>query len=322
MVYRFAVNAMPNRRSVEIRRLAVLVVVATATWLGATSHCAGQESNVEVPEPEDVDLETKDGVLLKATYYAGLHEKDTPPVMLIHAYQGSRADFQELALVLQGEPYGYAVLVPDLRGHGDSTRMKGSRRQITASRLRPTDLERMVTNDLEACKSFLVDRHNNQELNIDRLAVVGAELGAAVAMNWAVVDWEWPVLATGKQGQDVKALVLISPEWSVKGLKIDRAVAHRRVRSEVAMAMIYGADESKIAKASERLYRSLIPHHPGQTDDTTLEDREVFLVPVGTSLQGTQLIGEGLNVESFIGTMIGWTCVEPPYPWESRKGPL
>ncbi len=63
----------------------------------------------------------------------------------------------------------------------------------------------MIDQDLEACKSFLMDKNNAGELNINKLCVVGVEMGAVVAVDWAAWDWHWPRLATGKQGQDVKA---------------------------------------------------------------------------------------------------------------------
>ena len=47
-------------------------------------------------------------------------------MILLHGFKGSRKDFTQkdgLAAFLQ-EKLGCAVIVPDLRGHGDSTRIK------------------------------------------------------------------------------------------------------------------------------------------------------------------------------------------------------
>ena len=46
----------------------------------------------------------------------------------------------------------------------------------------------MATEDMMAVKAFLWDRNNAGELNIDKLCVVGAEMGASVAMSFALAD--------------------------------------------------------------------------------------------------------------------------------------
>ena len=52
----------------------------------------------------------------------------------------------------------------------------------------PAQFKAMVTCDMEAVKKFLWERNNAGELNIDKLCVVGAEMGASVAVNFALAD--------------------------------------------------------------------------------------------------------------------------------------
>ena len=76
-----------------------------------------------------------------------------------------------------------------------------------------------MVNDIEACKRFLLRENNEGELNIELLTVVAAgEMGAVIGLNWVAMDWSWPILPGRKQGQDVKALVLLSPGQSFKGV--------------------------------------------------------------------------------------------------------
>ena len=42
-----------------------------------------------------------------------------------------------------------------------------------------------------------------------------------MASHWAARDWSFPSVGRMKQGQDVKALVMISPEKQIKGVAID-----------------------------------------------------------------------------------------------------
>lgn len=89
-----------------------------------TSPAVPAQPKKKLPTPQAVSLKTRDGVLLAATYLPSPLEKemqkDAVPVLLLHPFKGSRADFNDLALALQEA--GCAVLVPDLRGHGQSTR--------------------------------------------------------------------------------------------------------------------------------------------------------------------------------------------------------
>ena len=70
---------------------------------------------------------------------------------------------------------------------------------------------------MKAVKDFLWERNNAGELNIDKLCVVGAEMGASVALNFALADAldqdsNRVLRPDYKLGRFVKALVLISPE--------------------------------------------------------------------------------------------------------------
>ena len=139
----------------------------------------------KIPKPEDLVLRTGDGLELALTYYPGTKGKQTIPIVLLHMWKQSRNEYKDLAPALQA--LGYAVIVPDLRGHGESTRMKGARRDETlnAAKMPPAQFGLMVTEDMKAVKDFLWERNNAGELNIDKLCVVGAEMGASVALNFA-----------------------------------------------------------------------------------------------------------------------------------------
>ena len=105
-------------------------------------------------------------------------------------WKQSRSDYKDLAPFLQR--LGYAVLVPDLRGHGDSMHVKGARKEdtINAEKMSPQQFLLMAGQDMKAVKQFLWDRNNAGELNIDKLCIVGAEMGASVAVNFALLDAE------------------------------------------------------------------------------------------------------------------------------------
>jgi pimeloyl-ACP methyl ester carboxylesterase len=284
------------------------------------------------PAPKEEVLRTSDGVDLATTYYGSLKGKDAVPVILLHGYKGSRGDFNELALALQAA--GCAVIVPDLRGHGDSTRMErgGSSIKLDASKLRKEDFMMMFSpgtsggppsGDLEAIKRFLMHKNNAGELNIEKLCVVGAEMGATIAINWAAADWSWPPLLGGKQGQDVKALVLISPQWSFKGVPITQALNSPAVRQNLSIMMIAGSEDAASTRDATRIYKIFEKHHTAapQDDAAAAEQQDLFFDRPETPLRGTELLSEkakSLALNPRIAKFIELRLIKKKFPWSDR----
>jgi pimeloyl-ACP methyl ester carboxylesterase len=161
-----------------VAALAFLALLASAA-----APAYGQAAKKEIPEPEDLTLETKDGVSLRCTYYPGTAKKASIPVIMVHGWEGQRSEYDGLALALQG--LGHTVIVPDLRGHGQSTIVKlanGDTETIDLAKFRQKELESMIL-DVECCKKFLLEKNNQGECNIESLCVIGSELGAIVAMQ-------------------------------------------------------------------------------------------------------------------------------------------
>jgi alpha-beta hydrolase superfamily lysophospholipase len=286
----------------------------------AIGQPADETAEPEIPEAEDVDVKTKDGVDLKATFYPGTAGKDSVPVILLHGLRGKRGEYADLAGKLQ--LLGHAVLVPDLRGHGDSTRQKRDDREVKldAATLRPADLHLMVTQDMEALKRFLREKHNAKELNLAKLCVVGAELGAMVAINWAALDWSWPPVAAGKQGEDVKALVLLSPRWNLKGLAIKPAIDHEALKQKVSVLLFVGAGAPTLRQEADRLQTHFKRNRPEPAD---AKDRDFYFYSQDTSVQGTKLLGEqALGVDRRIAKFIELRLVKQSIPWTSRESLL
>jgi hypothetical protein len=172
------------------------------------------KSSDKPPPPEDITLETTDGISIRATWYLGTKKKESIPIIMVHGWEGSRGEYDGLARFLQS--LGHSSVIPDLRGHGDSKIQKGPRGETKAlepDTFRPRDMESMVQ-DLEACKRFLMEKNNAGECNIEMLCLIGAEFGSILATRYAALDWSVPNLPAYKQGQDVKALVLLPSSCS------------------------------------------------------------------------------------------------------------
>jgi pimeloyl-ACP methyl ester carboxylesterase len=295
------------------RLYGVAAMFVVASWMFSTSARAHPSEGDEKPAPaENILLKTTDSVTLAATFYPSKRGKDAAAVILLHDDGGKRAELDRLARRLQ--LLGAAVIVPDLRGHGEST--------TDQKQLRHEDYEAMVAKDLEAVKGFLLKRNNEGELNIERLGIVGVHLGAALALNWAALDWSWPELAIGKQGQDVKALALISPEWSYKGVRIGEAVVEPDIQTELSIFIVVGSRNGKFHSEARRLYNNFAKHHDVSRSQP-IERQTLFLQEPPTTLQGQQLLSEpSIEVEAMVAEFIELRLIDPPYTWQMRKPPL
>ena len=301
---------------------ALLVAAVPSAW--------GQAAKKEVPEPEDLTLETKDGVSLRCTYYPGTAKKASIPVIMVHGWEGQRSEYDALALALQS--VGHTVIVPDLRGHGQSTIVKlanGDTETIDPEKFRQKELESMVL-DVECCKKFLLEKNNEGECNIESLCVIGSELGAIVAMHWAVYDWGKARLPAYKLGQDVKALVLLTPLNSFKGMTTREAMANPVVRSKLSVLLVAGNEDSKGLAEAKRMHKSFESSRPKVDNDPDEQRKklDLFLAEADTSLTGTKLLGNGVrigrnSVAQYIANFINLRLVakQEELAWTDRTGP-
>jgi hypothetical protein len=78
----------------------------------------------------------------------------------------------------------------------------------------------MCYDDMELLRKFLVKENDAGNLNLNKLCIVGAEMGASVASYYAAYDWTTVRREANRRpapSQDVKGLFLISPDWDFKG---------------------------------------------------------------------------------------------------------
>jgi pimeloyl-ACP methyl ester carboxylesterase len=159
--------------------------------------------------------------------------------------------------------------------------------------------------------------------------VIGADMGAVVAMNWAVHDWAAPKLLTGKQGQDVKALVLISPPLNFHGISVVNALSSPTLQTELSVLIVVGGDKGNKGALddAQRVYKrfgALRPKPPTDPDEAR-KRQDLFLDILKTSLQGAKILDDRkleTQVSADIGQFIAWRLVDQRFPWSMRKSAL
>ena len=293
----------------------------------------------KLPEPQSLTLMTKDFVSLHATFYPGgvverdktftrKSGKEVVPVILLHGWEGQRGDYDALASYLQ--KFGHAVVVPDLRGHGRSTTQRlpnGKDVELDRKRMRRDHINAMSL-DVEAIKKFLFVKNDAGELNIEMLCIVGAEMGAIIAVNYAALDWGRPQLTFKKQGRDVKALALLSPQQQFKGATLSKALQTDVYRHAVmSLMVVVGKEDSASYKDAKAIHKRLEKYHK-DPEPSDIKTKSIFLIEKKTKLKGTQLVhprfARELQVHADIKTFIQLRLVnhQADFVWKQRKNPL
>jgi alpha-beta hydrolase superfamily lysophospholipase len=290
---------------------------------GATVFAQAKDEKKEFPLPQTVVRETTDGMLIRCQYYyGGIDEKtkkSTVPVIIVHDDGEEAKAYDGLAALLQKQ--GHAVLVPDLRGHGGSTSYRsGAKFEADDFKRSERAATAAMGADLEAAKRFLLEQNNAGELNIELLTVIGVgDMGSVVATNWVAADWSWPQLPGRKQGQDVKALVLLSPAGSFKGVTSRAALGHpflqNRYPTKSSVLLVVGkADRTSYADTG-RIFKALEKAHE--------INKTLYKVEKDTSLSGARLLDRRLplNVDTNIANFIRLKIVNNAdnFPWRVRQ---
>jgi pimeloyl-ACP methyl ester carboxylesterase len=305
----------------------LFVPCAVLSALLATPQFAGAQKAEEeaLPEPVEEKLEAIDGpmkLVMHCTYYPSLLGKDAIPVLLLHGKGGARGDYDFLAQYLQKQ--GHAVLVPDLRGHGDSNEIviAGVREKILPDKMKKAGLNAIVK-DLEAVKSFLVQKNNAEELNVEMLVVVGSDMSSITAVNFALRDWTVPELLAYKNCKDVKAMVLLSPTRVYEGTEMTTALKHPVVGHKLSVLLVEGEKNRAALAETKKIVNLLEGQHGEKSGTKSKEDKEVVFYAEDTNLQGTKLVTPATRVAPIIAQFIQFRvrALADSFPWSKRVKP-
>lgn len=157
------------------------------------SGCVSQPQVSSISE--HISIKTEDGFEIIGSFYKS--ESDTG-VVLLHMLNRNRNDWNAFARQLQKE--GYNVLSIDLRGHGQSLKKDG--RTAEWQTFSEKDFNDIIL-DVKAAKEFLESK------GVNKISLVGASIGANIALNYAAEDIE------------IKTVILLSPGLDYRGVKVD-----------------------------------------------------------------------------------------------------
>lgn len=170
-----------------------------------------QESRASAGKP--VSYTTSDGWMIKGDLYlpGKFKKKPAPVVILLPMYAHNRNTYAPFIPALTRE--GYIALAIDLRGHGESTEFKG--KTVSYKSFRNQDFMNMVR-DVAGAVDFI---KTVPEANPERIGIVGASIGANLAINYALSD------------RRVRTAVLLSPGLNYKGITTEKEISRYGKRS-------------------------------------------------------------------------------------------
>ena len=193
---------IPRPRDAFARTRDVLLLKAALATVAVVLCACGAPRDTPPENTRDIAFATSDGVEIAATVYP-VDAPKPPGLVLLHMLGADRREWEPFAL--RAQRAGYLCLAFDIRGHGDS-RARGDE-SLSYRQFNTADW-RAAVEDVGAAKRALLE----QGADPDNLALVGASIGANLALAYAVGH------------EDIPAVVLVSPGLGYKGVKTEEAI--------------------------------------------------------------------------------------------------
>lgn len=295
---------------------AVAASLALTMVLFSGSSAFAQQNKQKIVE--DHTVRARDGWPIHLTYYKQKGESNSPVVVLLHG-KGSDSLIWKNGFADKLWDEGYAVVAVDLRKHGESKGTATAGNSRDATDLRPNDYGAMVAGDMEAVKGFLFDEHMKRNLNMRKTAIIGIEMSSVIALNYAAADWAKPpyddaptLSQRTPRGQDIRAVVLISPESSLPRLSAGRAVNMLK-NIPFAVLICVGEKDRADRGTADKLYQQFkMP----QNEDW------IYYRSYDYSLRGADLLAKVPISKGHILAFLDKHLKELNDPWQDRRSRL
>ncbi len=180
------------------------------TFLTVLVVCIATAASAFGQESKPVRYATSDGVQISGDYYPPKGD-NAPAVILLHMFLSERSAWTPLIPELHEA--GFAVLAIDMRGHGKSVRPTRMNLQARALK-RDKGLFNAMYRDVSGAYSYL---SHQKEVDLSRLAVVGASVGCSVAMDYARRDKTVDVVICMTPGESYLGVDSVKHVQAMKG---------------------------------------------------------------------------------------------------------
>ena len=308
-------KAIARRLDDETQQKNHLLLIATvfAGVICLSNLAFGQDKEARV-SVESKTVATSDRWPLHFDYYKKIQSKDTPVVVALHG-KGSDALVWKNAFGNELCDQGYAVIAVDLRKHGQS---KGNAQDV--SDLTSNDYVAMVTRDMAAVKQFIFEEHQLGHLNMRKMAIIAPQMSAPIAVNFADLDWKQrpyddaPIpAARTPRGQDVRALILVSPDERLTKVNTNKALRFLTF-NRVAFLFCLGTKDSLDKGQAKRMHQFAAANPKNK--------ERVFFEKYPSNMRGTDLINRVPKVKGHILDFLNKYVKQTTAPWVDRRSRL
>ena len=214
------------------------------------------------------------------------------------------------------------MIAVDLRKHGDSI-PAAAEGESPVLKMAPNDYLVMVGSDMEAVKEFLLNEHKLEKLNVRKTGIVAVGSSAMVASAFAVADWakkpypDGPTPETSTpRGQDVQALIMYSPNATVKGINSTNVMRSLKV-IPVAVHIIASKDIKDDVRSADKIFKAI-----ELKDEQLKESRKLTMaggdITAEGFLEGRFADPTNADIVDFLTKKVKTADM----PWASRKSRL
>ena len=216
--------------------VAVLLMSAAPVWAQASSPSdTVQAKSAARNEGQRVEIPGEEQRVLVGSFFAPKDSKvAAPAALLVHDADGQRSDLYEFAEKLQKQ--GFAVLVLDLRGHGESTGSDTPWAKLSDDE--KIKVWSATVRDLKFGADWLGKHDGVQRANVSML---GDRAGCALVARRAVSD------------ENVRSIVLLDPQAEQLGFNVTKDIQQLRgVPTYIAVTKEAQPKAEVIAASSEK----------------------------------------------------------------------
>ncbi len=266
----------------QFRRGASAGRFVAAAALASAAVCLGAAPTSKPSAAQRVTFDTEDGVLIVGDYCAPTAKagERAPIAILLPMETSDRSAWGPLVAPLRAA--GFAVLAIDLRGIGESVEPKGLRLREKLEK-RDSKLFRAMHKDVAAAYGWLAKQGN---LDAARFVLVGAGLGASVAMDYASRD------------RSVDAIVCLSPATGYGGLDSAAHIARCQPRAVLLVAARAESDAASLfQRAAPKATLRIVDEPEGNAG--------------AAAAHGIDLLGKARDLERTIVGFLGQAAGRP-----------
>ncbi|MDD3470027.1 MAG: hypothetical protein PHE53_08630, partial [Thermoguttaceae bacterium] len=182
----------------------------------------------------------------------------------------------------------------------------------------------MIVSDIQACCGWLAQKNNAEELNLNKLCIVAADVNCIAAVDCVVQDWNredgvqrsFTSSQPVRQSKFTKALVFLSPVAGVRGYDLTKLAMQNAVVEQTMPVMLFVGEKNKEdLKEAAKIRRAF---EKSRRNEKELQDRTqktFFYWECPTDTTGTAMLAADPKLAGWIAQFLRTKVGNVQIPW-------